>query len=1166
MNRHPTGLSVPYSRLLHVLGRALGCAAKISAVTLASSALWAQSDRVVLTPSSGFSLNWDGNNGGFSSPDLGASAPDNAALASKGVTTFASSNYQPGGFHDSININDGFYGNSSSWIADFAANPPDTNKFVGLAFGKTVQIQSIAWSRDNGDTTEPACGGTCTDRAVGVYTLQFTQATAPGVDTPETSDPTAGWVTIGTVEYKAGADSAVFSAYLRHRFDVSQGGNAIAATGLRIKVSDVGTCIDEIEVNPPADLIPPISNFLTITNTIGYAISWDLNDGKLYTTNSPAPAPINRALASKGTTAFGSSEYGHGVHFATNVIDGLYGNSHSWIPDFTVPDPDPFIGLNFGGTIELRNIAWSRDNGDNTDCCGGELTDRALGIYTIQITRVTNPGKATTETGDPSSGWATIGQINYRSAGPPFTPSRRHRFDLATSDGKTIVASGIRIKVPNANTDIDEIEVNAHPAVEVNLADNLAITPSGGYEIVWDGNDGDFYSPAAGARTPPHDGLATAGAVAFGSSELNYGIHFIHNINDGHYGNSSSWISDRGVGGGSDQDLYVGIAFPKQINVSVLAFGRDNGDTTEAGCGGTCTDRSLGVYTLQVTTVASPGTNTTETGSAATGWETVGTIEYKAAAAPYFNPSLRHAYNVTKGGQPIPATGIRLKVSDGNIAIDEIEINPQTTVAAPPITDLLAITSATGFAIGWDGNDGLYYSPEANAPARGNAALATRGGVAFGSSQVDLGVHFIKNVNDGIYGNTHSWIPKFTDPADTNPSIGIRLPGLLAVRSIAWGRDNGDNTDCCGGTLTDRAVGTYTLQVSRVANAGTDTPETGDAGTGWQTVGTLEYKGAFTGLFSPYLRHQYSVSQNGGPILAAAIRLKLSSNQMDIDEIEINSDPVIDQNVLVITPQTGFTISWDGNNGDYNSPASPALAPNNDALASNGSTAIGSSQLDLGVHFIKNVNDGAYGNTHSWIADFINGDTDPWVGIVFAKSVAMNAIAWGRDNGDTNDCCGGTLTDRAAGTYILQFTQVAKPDATLADTGDPTTGWNTIGQLEYRGAGTDSFTHALRHQYQVAQNGAAINATAMRIKLSSNTMDIDEIEVNPQLSVPVQTTQPRFDHITLASGQITLEWQGTAKLEASENVNGGWAEVSGAASGYKLNISGGPRKFFRLRQ
>lgn len=1133
----------------------------IATVVAASLAVQGQSARVTLTPQSGFTLDWDGNNGGFSSPDLGAPAPDNAALASKGVTTFASSSFQPGGIHDHINVNDGLYGNSSSWIADFAANPPDPQPFLGLAFGKSVSIGSIAWSRDNGDTTEPSCGGTCRDRATGTYTLQFTRIQAPDASTPEAADPAAGWVTVGQVQIAAGADDARFSAYLRHRFDVGEGGKPIDASGIRIVVSDPGICIDEIEINPPADPIPPLANSITITNAPGYLLSWDLNDGKFSTSSTPAPAPRNRALRSSGTVAFGSSEFGAGVHFVTNVIDGLYGNNHSWIPDFNTPDPKPFVGLDFGATLELRNIAWGRDNGDAGDCCGGELRDRALGLYTLQITRIPQPGPTTPDTGDPATGWASVATLHYKSESPIFQPHLRHRFDLATDSGGAVAASGIRLLVPNANSAIDEIEINVFPALEQDLTQSLTLTPAAGFALEWDGNDGEYFSPQAGARTPSHDALASKGAQAFGSSELDFGIHFIRKINDGIYGNASSWISDRGVGAGSDENPFVGIRFAAPVDVAVIAFGRDNGDTTEAGCGGTCADRNLGTYTLQYTTTANPGVATEETGDAATGWVSIGTVEYLAPAPPGFNPSRRHAYSVSAGGRPLPATAVRIKVSDGNIAIDEIEINPATVAIAPPVSDLVAVKPAAGYALTWDGNDGEFSSPATNAPARDNAALASKGSVAFGSSEVDLATHFIRNVNDGIYGNAHSWIPKFTEPADPNPFVGIRFPRLTPVRSVAFGRDNGDASDCCGGTLADRALGTYSIQITRASSPDASTPETGDASTGWVTVGELEYRGAFPNRFTPHLRHRYGISQDGSPVPATGIRLKVSSNQLAIDELEVNPAPTVDENALFFAPEPGFSIQWDGNNGDFFTTNSPANAPLNDALAPAGATAFGSTELGLETHFIANIQDGRYGNAHSWIPDFINGDEDPWVGIAFGKSVDVASIAWGRDNGDASDCCGGQLTDRAAGTYTIQYTQVTGPTRDTPDTGDPTSGWATAGRIQYRGGGTESFRQHLRHEFSIFKDGAPIPASGLRIKVSSNQIAIDELEVNPRISVQ---NPLRVARVALEAGQIVVEWT-RGQLESADSPLGPWNPVAAAASPYRAPITGVPSRFYRLR-
>jgi hypothetical protein len=314
-------------------------------IALSASAVstWAQSDRVVLTPAAGFSITWDGNGGGFGSPEPGATAPENDALASKGSTAFGSSAFQPGGIHDFPNVIDGFYGNSTSWIADFAANPPDPLPYIGVAFGRSINFASLAWGRDNGDASEPGCGGTCTDRSVGVYTVQFTRVTTPDTATADTGDAATGWRTIGTIEYKAGPDSPAFRASVRHRFELREGESPIAATGLRILVSEVNTCIDEIEANPPVDPIPPVLNFITLSNAPGFSLSWDLNDGTLYNPASPAPAPLNRASAARGTVALGSSELGLGVHFITNVNDGLYGNAHSWIPNGAAPSWTPGI-------------------------------------------------------------------------------------------------------------------------------------------------------------------------------------------------------------------------------------------------------------------------------------------------------------------------------------------------------------------------------------------------------------------------------------------------------------------------------------------------------------------------------------------------------------------------------------------------------------------------------------------------------------------------------------------------------------------------------------------------------------------------------------------------------------------------------------------------------
>ncbi len=876
--------------------------------------------RLVITPAAGFAIAWDGNNGGFNSPDLGAGPSNNVALASNGTVPFSSSDLGPElgiPFHVAANLNDGLYGNINSWISGAAPDP-----FAALRFAASVNISSIAWSRDNGLGAGDSCAGTCTDRAVGTYTLQITTVASPDGTTPETGDASTGWTTIGTVQYLPGTEDGSFASYLRHRFDVAEGGSPIAATGLRIKVSvggiGGGLDIDEIEVNPIADPVPPVSNFIEIAAAPGFAVAWDRNEASFSTPNNPAPAPANDASISRGTTPFTSTDLGPAIgvpfHRAVNLNDGLYGNANSWIPNFVGGDPSPFAGLSFGRRILLRSIAWGRDNGNTVE---GNFNDRALGVYVVQVTTAPNPGATTPEACGPTpeAGWVTVGTINYKANDLTYFNSHlRHRFDV-TQGGAPIVATGIRIKVPNANSDIDEIEVNSNLAVEQNA---VRITNAPDATIAWDGNDGHFNNPAVGAAPPVNRALATEGTTPFTSSDLGpvLGIPFHRavNLNDGLYGNANSWISANGVGGTSDLDPFAGLNFGGTVSITNIAWSRDNGNVAGDCCGGTATDRSLDTYRLQFTTVASPDATTPDTGDAGTGWQDVGTVTYASATPPFFTPYLRHRFDIAAGGLPLDATGIRIKVANGNTAIDEIEIN--TSVNPPTPLPALDIAAAAGYAIIWDGNDGHYNNPAVVAPPPDNRALASNGTTAFGSSQLDFGVHFIPNVIDGRYGNANSWIPNFTIP-DPAPFIGLNFNSTVAITNLAWSRDNGNAVDnCCGGTATDRALGTYTIQFTSVASPDSSTAETGDASTGWEDLGMINYRRAEAPDFNPHLRHRFDVSASGAPVEATGLRIKVPDANSDIDEIEVNTAATAPAPVLTIA-KTGASamISWTGGGG-----------------------------------------------------------------------------------------------------------------------------------------------------------------------------------------------------------------------------------------------------------
>ena len=126
----------------------------------------------------------------------------------------------------------------------------------------------------------------------------------------------------------------------------------------------------------------------------------------------------------------------------------------------------------------------------------------------------------------------------------------------------------------------------------------------------------------------------------------------------------------------------------------------------------------------------------------------------------------------------------------------------------------------------------------------------------------------------------------------------------------------------------------------------------------------------------------------------------------------------------------------------------PAPVPSNLAL---GGTAIALDQMGGATpHFTFKLNDGSYGNSFSWIG---GGGTTPTsatpsnravAGVVLGSTpVTVASIAFGRDNT-------GTYFDRAVNLsvpYVLQYTQTASPTAAMSDTGNPATGWASIGTL-----------------------------------------------------------------------------------------------------------------------
>ncbi|MDA3924440.1 MAG: lamin tail domain-containing protein [Kiritimatiellae bacterium] len=169
---------------------------------------------------------------------------------------------------------------------------------------------------------------------------------------------------------------------------------------------------------------------------------------------------------------------GYSYHDVVGLTDGIYGNSHSWIGNSGSPG---YAGVRFGWQYTISGFAFGRDN-------LGVYSDRTLGTYTLQFTRVASPGTGTPVTGNADTGWENIGTLNYQSAGTGsfIAPSRRHRFTFAPVD-----ATGIRLLVPYTGSGsgicIDELEVNPSDmsgdvafGAEITLTTTLA--PAAPYE------------------------------------------------------------------------------------------------------------------------------------------------------------------------------------------------------------------------------------------------------------------------------------------------------------------------------------------------------------------------------------------------------------------------------------------------------------------------------------------------------------------------------------------------------------------------------------------------------------------------------------------------------------------------------------------------------------
>lgn len=391
----------------------------------------------------------------------------------------------------------------------------------------------------------------------------------------------------------------------------------------------------------------------------------------------------------------------------------------------------------------------------------------------------------------------------------------------------------------------------------VSLLSGANISTTGGITLYADGASG---PPASVSNNLA---LATNGATPFALDELAGFGHLTVELNDGFYGNNNSWIGN-GATSANAGGAFAGVDLGGSFNVNSISFGRDNTATFN--------DRALGTYTLQYRNDGSIADDTN--------WSTIGTVTYSGGVGPpNTQAAVRHQFNFA----PVDATALRLVVPGtglgGGTAIDEIEVYS-------------GVPNPVGLTLSQTGPAG----PANSVPD--NLALASNGATAFAKDLIGGGAfpaHTIAGLNDGLYGNSNSWI------GDTEGTFaGVDLGEMYIIDSIAFGRDN-------TGMFGDRAAGNITVQYTTV-----DDPDAFTPNSDWFTLDVLTYDGLFPA--SPALRHEYDLDT---PVIATGIRLITADGGLAggvaIDELEVFGRQVPEPASVAIWSLLGLVaagVSW----------------------------------------------------------------------------------------------------------------------------------------------------------------------------------------------------------------------------------------------------------------
>ncbi len=380
----------------------------------------------------------------------------------------------------------------------------------------------------------------------------------------------------------------------------------------------------------------------SLDRQIGESLESSPTDAAPHATASPK-APLQ--IPPSTTTPF----EGHGltallgIGFAVMTVAFIFVFVRSYaVP--SIPKPDaPAMPVYVATLVSAQHCRWGDRHTPlhpGTQLQAGQLNlvEGVAEILFVQGARVTLTGPVVFDLLSANRGALRQGRLTAN------VPESAHGFTIEAPGGKVI----------DYGTEF-ALVVNDSGHADVNVIE-------GEVEVV--GNDpassqmltsGEVLRFDVKGKIPPVNLAVAPGAEAFAADVISLfpERHQIVHVNDSQYGNSHSWI-------GGPQSRFIAIRLSGPCRVEGIAFGRDNT--------GEFTDRCLGHYELQYTTVDVPNIETPDDQ-----WTTIRGWDYDGTW-PDRTPAVRHRYDFPA----VRATAVRLVVpytgAYHGTAIDELEI------------------------------------------------------------------------------------------------------------------------------------------------------------------------------------------------------------------------------------------------------------------------------------------------------------------------------------------------------------------------------------------------------------------------------------------------------------------------------------------------------------